>query len=437
MNDYAQVDLSTAEPFRIGPLLIEPTLRRVSSGGATHSLQPRVMQVLVALARADGAIVSRDALVRQCWESRIVGDDSINRVISQLRRLSDDHAGGSFTIETTTKVGYRLIGDVAPLAAPEARPQAPGDTIAATLARRRRRTMAGGVGLAAAALIAVSWWLTFGTRDSRPVVEVEPFTVTAPGIPAGLVAELRAETADFLANEKFYAVAVPRDQGGPAPDWRIRGTIAPADKGNRVIVFAELLRRGSNLAVAQLRVDRDLQQPMLARSLGLRIGRTAGCVLLGTTNPELTGDFADAALPVFAASCIAWHDKTTSMAARIDRFRDSAAALPKSAYFRARLGELYGDLAADGAADAAKLREQGLAWVIAAEDIDPTQPHNVLARARLLPARDFAGREVILQQALAGRPVGISALLGHGFTVELCHRRRLSTPSSRHSQVKS
>ena len=39
--------------------------------------------------------------------------------------------------------------------------------------------------------------------------------------------------------------------------------------------------------------------------------------------------------------------------------------------------------------------------------------------------------------AVLARRFGISALLGHGFTVELCHRRRLSTPSSRHSQVKS
>ena len=38
--------------------------------------------------------------------------------------------------------------------------------------------------------------------------------------------------------------------------------------------------------------------------------------------------------------------------------------------------------------------------------------------------------------AAKGNP-GISALLGHGFTVAPCHRRRLSTSSSRHSQVKS
>lgn len=404
MDDSGQIDLLTAASFRIGALLVEPPLRRVSSGAAVETLQPRVMQVLVALARANGTIVSRDALVRQCWEGRIVGDDSINRVMSRLRRLSDEHGEGNFRVETLTKAGYRLIGEVGPQV-PVGQPPIVSDRAnKAAPPWLGRRAIAGGVAIGAVALAAILLRQPLGIDSSRPVVEVEPFTITASGIPPGLVAELRAETADFLANEKFYAVTVPRAAGGPPPDWRIRGTVAPDDNGRRVVVFAELLRRGSDAAVAQLRVERDVKQPMLARSLGLRIGRTAGCVLLDTTNPELTGGFVEAALPALSASCITWHDKTSSTAARIDRFRDNALSLPKSAYFRARLGELYGDLATEGGADAAMLRNQGLAWVAAAETIDPTQPHNFLARARLLPPSDFAGREAMLRKALTGRP---------------------------------
>ncbi|WP_297695100.1 hypothetical protein, partial [Phenylobacterium sp.] len=42
-------------------------------------LEPRVMQVLVALARERGEIVSRDDLIASCWAGRIVGEDAINR----------------------------------------------------------------------------------------------------------------------------------------------------------------------------------------------------------------------------------------------------------------------------------------------------------------------------------------------------------------------
>lgn len=109
-----QIVLAYAAPFRLGQMVVEPALCRVVMPGGDHeSLEPRVMQVLVALAMANGGIVSRDDLLRQCWEGRIVGDDAINRVIVRLRKLVEKHGAGAARIETITKVGYRLIGPVA------------------------------------------------------------------------------------------------------------------------------------------------------------------------------------------------------------------------------------------------------------------------------------------------------------------------------------
>ena len=50
------------------------------------------MQALVALARADGEIVTRDELIQSCWDGRIVGEDAIDRVIARLRRAALDSA---------------------------------------------------------------------------------------------------------------------------------------------------------------------------------------------------------------------------------------------------------------------------------------------------------------------------------------------------------
>ena len=55
----------------------------------TIRLQPRVMQVLVARARAGGEVVSRDELLASCWGGLAIGDDAINRCIGRLRRLSE------------------------------------------------------------------------------------------------------------------------------------------------------------------------------------------------------------------------------------------------------------------------------------------------------------------------------------------------------------
>lgn len=67
------------------------------------------MQVFVALARANGRILSRDDLVEICWAGRIVGEDAINRTLSRLRGVLLALDAKGFTIETITKVGYRLI----------------------------------------------------------------------------------------------------------------------------------------------------------------------------------------------------------------------------------------------------------------------------------------------------------------------------------------
>lgn len=109
MEHRTRIDLAGAGERRLGPLLMRPQLRAlVREDGSEEVIEPRVMQVLVALAEAEGGVVSRDALIARCWDGRVVGEDAINRVISRLRR-SVQRAGGGLRIETVNKVGYRLI----------------------------------------------------------------------------------------------------------------------------------------------------------------------------------------------------------------------------------------------------------------------------------------------------------------------------------------
>ena len=64
MSDLDRIDLAHAADFTLGPLTVRPSTREVDRDGAIEVLEPRVMQVLVALARAGGAIVSRDDLIQ-------------------------------------------------------------------------------------------------------------------------------------------------------------------------------------------------------------------------------------------------------------------------------------------------------------------------------------------------------------------------------------
>lgn len=154
--------LSRQPERTLGAMRVRPSLCEVEFDGATEHLEPRVMQVLVALARAEGAVLSRDDLIAQCWDGRIVGEDAINRVISRIRRLSAGGARG-FAVETFPRVGYRLTltEPTSPVAV--VAPEAP-----ARPAHRRPNVRRSRIGLAVGGLALVVVAGVFASRQTRP-----------------------------------------------------------------------------------------------------------------------------------------------------------------------------------------------------------------------------------------------------------------------------
>lgn len=210
MSDTEQIELARASPFRLGGMVVEPALRRVAvADGDDETLEPRVMQVLVVLALANGGIVSRDDLLRQCWDGRTVGDDAINRVIGRLRKLVDKHGECAVRIETINKVGYRLIGSVALVAS---RRPAPLGIESATLQPGR---------VAAEAPTPAS---------NMPILAVLPFDNLGGG-------DDMAYFSDGISEEILQVIARVRGIRviGKASSFRFRGV----DKTSRQI-FAEL-----------------------------------------------------------------------------------------------------------------------------------------------------------------------------------------------------
>lgn len=100
------------EDFTLGGALVRPSMLTVEGPAGTHRAEPRVMQVLMAFVDAGDKVLSRDDLIRECWDGRIVGDDAIHRVIGELRKLTRE-TGAGFAIETIQRVGYKL-SSVAP-----------------------------------------------------------------------------------------------------------------------------------------------------------------------------------------------------------------------------------------------------------------------------------------------------------------------------------
>jgi len=102
----------TSEPFILGDWLVEPALNRLSRIDIEHRIEPRTMDVLVYLMTQSERVVSRDELMDQIWNGIIVNENTVTRVISQLRKALDEP--GRQYIETIPKRGYRMLVKSAP-----------------------------------------------------------------------------------------------------------------------------------------------------------------------------------------------------------------------------------------------------------------------------------------------------------------------------------
>ena len=189
---------------------VRPAELCVEFDGQRHELQPRVMQVLVALARGRPAVVSRDKLVELCWEGRIVGDDSVNRCILALRHLAQQPAKPPFSIETVPRVGYRLVegpdGEAAAAARPSGRPRAL--IVSAVLALL----------IAAAGLL---MWQQRGAQSEPASIAVLPFRNLSAGDPY-FAQGISEEILGQLSREPHFRVAgsVSSSQFAPNADVR-------------------------------------------------------------------------------------------------------------------------------------------------------------------------------------------------------------------------
>ncbi len=172
-EDPAASPLARRPDFRLGSGIVRPSVRTVEGPGGSAAAEPRVMQVLLAFADAGGAVLTRDDLLRICWKGMIVGDDSINRAVAEVRRIARE-TGAGFGVETIPRIGYRLTGGAATDARPLSRPESVPAPVEATPepvdpipVKATRRWIIGGA-LAATGAAAFGVWTAFRPRpDAR------------------------------------------------------------------------------------------------------------------------------------------------------------------------------------------------------------------------------------------------------------------------------
>jgi DNA-binding response OmpR family regulator len=99
------------EGYRVGPLVIDPRTRQVTRRGAPLGLRPKEYELLVALARRGGDIVTRAELMTEVWG---YAADAVSRTldthIAMVRRKIEPDVARPRYLLTVRSIGYRLAG---------------------------------------------------------------------------------------------------------------------------------------------------------------------------------------------------------------------------------------------------------------------------------------------------------------------------------------
>jgi TolB-like protein/DNA-binding winged helix-turn-helix (wHTH) protein len=235
------INLAETPDFDLGTLRISPARRRVRSNGKDLELEPKVAQVLVALASVRPSVVSRDRLIEQCWDGRIVGDDAVNRCIVALRHLAKEFSPEPFAIETVTRVGYSLVETKVDVAAavPRTGYTKPKLAVVALL-----------VLLLVSIALALSW-VQFSRGQAAPAsIAVLPFRNLSAGdsyFAEGIAEEIMGQ----LAREPAFRVA------GSASAAQFKGPSDPHEVG-RVLGVDYILEGSVRSSEGQVRINASL-----------------------------------------------------------------------------------------------------------------------------------------------------------------------------------
>lgn len=98
--------------YEFGNFRLDPAERILLHDGQLVPLTPKVFDLLLLLIENSGHLVGKDELMRAIWPDTFVEESSLTKNISVLRKLLSNGTGSAARIDTLSKRGYRLVGDV-------------------------------------------------------------------------------------------------------------------------------------------------------------------------------------------------------------------------------------------------------------------------------------------------------------------------------------
>jgi DNA-binding winged helix-turn-helix (wHTH) protein/TolB-like protein/Tfp pilus assembly protein PilF len=267
--------------LQVGAWLVDPASNEVRRGADAVRLEPKAMNLLVALAERAGTVVSREELLSVVWPGVVVSDEVLTQGVIKLRKALGDTARESEYIETISKRGYRLIAAVRRAADSPTGNAAGGPAVVPAAGGRRRIAAVAAIAALVAFAAGLAVWFAERSRDadvdapgaaletlrpgSRPMVVIRPFAAVgddaqaalfAQGLTADLVADLSKVSGLWVAMESAVADPAGRQLAAEtaAAQYVLSGTVQRG--GDRLRVQVQLAESATGRQLWSERTER-------------------------------------------------------------------------------------------------------------------------------------------------------------------------------------
>jgi len=101
--------------YEFGPFRLDPAKRRLLRDGAAVMIQPKALEMLLALVERRGQVVGKDELQDLLWPDTVVEENNLTVNMSVLRKALGESAQEHRYIVTVPGRGYCFVADVRPV----------------------------------------------------------------------------------------------------------------------------------------------------------------------------------------------------------------------------------------------------------------------------------------------------------------------------------
>ena len=105
--------------YRFSDFEIDLDQHELRREGVSVHIEPQVFDLIVHLVRNHDRVVSKDELIDTIWNGRAISEAAFSSRINGARRVLGDNGTDQLFIRTLHRRGFRFVGDVQAVGAPD------------------------------------------------------------------------------------------------------------------------------------------------------------------------------------------------------------------------------------------------------------------------------------------------------------------------------